>query len=139
MSQAIARIGLFTCVLLACAQAAQAQTPLPRSEVDADAMAIRCELRTWRSPEAVQAFYFYISDARRVVLETDGSSLGNVVQFSRQRIVVSKIGTEIGARTYVFDRMIGALTISIPAAQGSRDPWSISGECQRVDATRPKF
>jgi hypothetical protein len=56
------------------------------------------------------------------------------VQFSRQRIVVSKIGTEIGARTYVFDRMMGALTIAMPATQGS-----ISGECQKVDASRPKF
>jgi hypothetical protein len=139
MHHVITRIGLFSCAMLVCAQAALAQTPSLRSDIDAEATAIRCELRTWRSPEAVQAFYFYISDARRVVLETDGSSLGNVVQFSRQRIVVSKIGTEIGARTYVFDRMMGALTISIPATQGTRDPWSISGECQKVDASRPKF
>jgi len=122
------------------AQAAQAQvvTP-PRAEIDADAIAIRCELRTWRSPEAVQAFYFYISDNRRVVLETDGASLGNVVQFSRQRIVVNKNSVEGGSRTYVFDRMIGALTISMPVTQGSREPWSISGECQRVDASRSKY
>lgn len=139
MSHKIARSGLLIYSLWLCVQAARAQTPPPRSDIDAEAIAIRCELRTWRSPEAMQAFYFYISDARRVVLETDGSSLGNVVQFSRQRIVVSKMGTEIGARTYVFDRMIGALTISMPAAQGSKDPWAISGECQKVDATRPKF
>ena len=139
MCPAITKISLFIGAALICSTATWAQSPPLRSDIDAEAIAIRCELRTWRSPEAMQAFYFYVSDARRVVLEPDGSSLGNVVQFSRQRIVVSKIGTEIGARTYVFDRMIGSLTISMPTVQGSKEPWSISGECQKVDATRPKF
>jgi hypothetical protein len=129
-----------TCLTLLCAQAASAQSVVPpRPEIDADATAIRCELRSWRAPEAAQPFYFYISDNRRTVFETDGNSLGNVVQFSRQRIVVSKNSVEGGTRTYVFDRMVGALTIAMPVTQGAREPWSISGECQRVDASRQKY
>jgi hypothetical protein len=140
MKHAIKSLSMLACLGLLRTQAASAQTVVPpRPEIEPDATAIRCELRTWRAPEAAQPFYFYISDNRRMVLETDGNSLGNVVQFSRQRIVVSKNSVEGGSRTYVFDRMVGALTIAIPVTQGSREPWSISGECQRVDASRQKY
>ncbi|MDE2400226.1 MAG: hypothetical protein KGL90_00985 [Burkholderiales bacterium] len=103
-------------------------------------IAIRCELRTVRSPETTQVLYFYVSDARRTVVETDGNALGNVVQFSPQRIVVTKNAAGGGVRTYVWDRMLGSLTISIPTAPDSKDTWnSLSGDCVKVNAGQQKF
>lgn len=121
-------------------QAAMAQTAtLPKTDLDPALVAIRCELRTARAPEAVQTLYFYLNDARRSVLETDGTALGNIVQYSRQRIVVTKNHGDGGQRTFTFERMIGALTVSMPPATGSREPWTLSGECERIDASRQKF
>ena len=120
---------------------AWAQAPAP--DIEAAAVAIRCELRTIRAPDATQVMYFYVSDARRTVLETDGNPLGNIVQFSRQRIVVTRPPQhEGGIRSFVFDRLVGSLTITLPGpVEGSaRHPmWTLSGDCQRVDASRPKF
>ena len=122
---------------------AGAQAPSPAPEIDAGAVAIRCELRTIRAPEATQVMYFYVSDTRRTVLETDGNPLGNIVQFGRQRIVVTRPPQqEGGIRSFVFDRLLGALTITGPAPMqsASRDPmWTMSGECARVDASKPRF
>lgn len=102
--------------------------------------AIRCELHTSRYPDTLQPLYFYISDTRRTVLETDGNPLGNVVQYTPQRIVVSRNGADGGARNYVFDRMVGALTVSgTSTSNNTREAWTLSGECQRVDASRQKF
>lgn len=127
-----------------CLQPAVAQVMPPKPDIEPAAIAIRCELRTTRAPDAVQPVFFYLSDARRNVLETDGNSLGNVVQYSRQRIVVSKAGPDGSLRSYTFDRMVGALTItqpnlSSPPASGPREPWVLSGDCQKVDATHPRF
>ncbi len=129
--------GLFL-LLQSGGHAVWAQSDSSRSDTDS-ATAIRCELRTARSPDTVQVMYFYISDARRSVLETDGSPLGNVVQFSRQRVVIAKNTAEGGARHFVFDRMIGSLTVSGAPPQGSRESWTLSGDCQKVDASRQKF
>jgi hypothetical protein len=148
---AMARFLCWALVAAPLAKAATAQTVQPKPEVDASATAIRCELRTSRLPDAYQPFYFYLSDARRAVLETDGGTLGNVVQYSRQRVVVSRNLPDGGVRVYTFDRMIGALTITSPNALAapaastgtgtgnSREPWVLSGECQQVDASRQKF
>lgn len=116
---------------------ASAQTgPRP----DASLVAIRCDLHTSRYPDTLQPVYFYINDARRIVLETDGNPLGNIAQYTPQRIVVTKGGPESSNRSYVFDRMIGALTVSgTSAANNTREPWTLSGECQKVDASRSKF
>lgn len=129
--------GLFLLVLAA-GHTAWAQSDVSKSDLDS-ATAIRCELRTARSPDTIQVLYFYLSDARRSVLETDGVALGNVMQFSRQRVVITKNTAEGGARHYVFDRMIGSLTISSVPTSGSREPWTLSGDCQKVDASRQKF
>lgn len=95
--------------------------------------------------------YFYLSEARRTVYETDGNPLGNVVQFGRQRIVVSRSGPDAVQRTYTFDRMIGSLTVvsqgqasALAPNQGGggysgRESWLMSGECLKVDASRQKF
>jgi hypothetical protein len=131
--------GRLLCLALMGAQAAMAQNLPPKSELDPGLVAIRCELRTARAPESVQTLYFYLNDARRSVLETDGNALGSIVQYSRQRIVVSKANADGGARSYTFERMIGALTVTMPAPAGSREPWTLSGECERVDASRQKF
>lgn len=129
--------------LLGSSQAAlaQAASTLPKADLDPALVAIRCELRTARAPEAVQTLYFYLNDARRSVLETDGTALGNIVQYSRQRIVVTKSHADGGQRTFTFERMIGALTVSTPPANGtnSREPWTLSGDCERIDASRQKF
>lgn len=119
-------------------QAVWAQSDVSRSDTDS-ATAIRCELRTARSPDTIQVMYFYVSDARRSILETDGTPLGNVVQFSRQRVVITKNTVDGGARHFVFDRMIGALTISNAPMPGSRESWTLSGDCQKVDASHQKF
>ncbi len=133
----IAFVSLFG-LILAGAHTAQAQAESLRADLDS-ATAIRCELQSARSPDAIQVHYFYLNDARRTVLETDGNALGNVVQFSRQRIVVTKNAAEGGLRYFTFDRMIGALSISNPAGSGSRDGLTLSGGCQKVDASRQKF
>ncbi|RTL26678.1 MAG: hypothetical protein EKK47_20475 [Burkholderiales bacterium] len=119
--------------------AAMAQVPVPKPDLDPGAVALRCELHMARAPETVQVLYFYLSDARRAVYETDGNPLGNVVQFSRQRIVVTRSSTDGGVRNYVFDRMIGSLTMSSPGQMGGKEGWTLSGECLRVDASRQKF
>ena len=120
-----------------------AQGVAPAPEIESGAVAIRCELRTIRAPDATQVMYFYVSDARRTVLETDGNPLGNIVQFSRQRIVVTRPPQhEGGIRAFVFDRLAGSLTITVPGPVDSatRHPmWTLSGDCQKVDASRPKF
>lgn len=118
---------------------AQAQAPIPKPDLDPAAVALRCELHMARSPDTLQVHYFYLSDARRAVYETDGNPLGNVVQFSRQRVVVSRNNADGNVRNYVFDRMIGSLTMSSPGQVGGREGWSLSGECLRVDASRQKF
>lgn len=126
--------------LVLLARAAPAQTiSLGKPDVSAPTMAIRCQVKTLRAPDAEQVFHFYLNDARRQVLDTEGNSLGNIVQFNGQRIVVAKNNAEGGTRTFVFDRMIGALTVTSPAPAGSREPWTLSGECQKVDASRQKF
>lgn len=119
--------------------AAMAQVPVPKPDLDLSAVALRCELHMARAPETLQVLYFYLSDARRAVYETDGNPLGNVVQFSRQRIVVTRSNTDGGVRNYVFDRMIGSLTMSSPGQMGGKEGWTLSGECLRVDASRQKF
>lgn len=125
----LTRVALLGMAALISAAGVQAQT----------LTAVRCDLRSLRSPDADQTLYFYLNDARRQVLDTAGNLLGNVVQFSAERIVVSKAPAEGGARTYTFDRMIGALTVTGAVPPGGREPWSISGECQKVDAGRQKF
>lgn len=141
--QAALRIALAAGSIACAATAARAQAPSPAPEIDAGAVAIRCELRTIRAPDATQVLYFYVSDTRRAVLETDGNPLGNVVQFSRQRIVITRPPQqEGGIRSFVFDRLLGSLTITGPAPMQSvsRDPmWTMSGECVRVDASKPRF
>lgn len=129
------------------------QVPVPKPDLEPGAVALRCELHLARAPETLQVLYFYVSEARRTVYETDGNALGNVVQFGRQRIVVTRSGQEGGLRTYAFDRMIGSLTVSwqapasasptanqaTGAGYASRENWTMSGECQKVDASRQKF
>ncbi len=127
---------------LALVAPSQAQQPIAAApDLEAGATAIRCELRTIRAPDATQVLYFYISDARRTVYETDGTTLGNIVQFSPQRIVVSRSNVvEGGVRAFTFDRMIGSLTVTVPAQAGARESyWAMSGACQKVDAGRQKF
>ena len=122
---------------------AQSVVPSPAPDIEAGAIAIRCELRTIRAPDATQVMYFYVSDARRTVLEPDGNPLGNIVQFSRQRIVVTRPPQhEGGIRSFVFDRLTGSLTVTAPSPMhvAGRDPlWTLSGDCGRVDATRQRF
>lgn len=115
------------------------QAPVPKPDIDANAVALRCELHVARAPETIQVLYFYLSDARRAVLETDGNLLGNVIQYGRQRIVVARNNVEGGTRTYTFDRMIGSLTLTSSGQVGGREGWTMSGECLRVDASRQKF
>jgi hypothetical protein len=139
-----ARRRMAAAALLASALSAGAQAQVaPAQDIESGATAIRCELRTIRAPEATQVMYFYVSDARRTVLETDGNPLGNVVQFSRQRIVVTRPPQqEGGLRAFVFDRLIGSLTVTAPApvqVTGREPIWTLSGECQRIDASKPKF
>jgi hypothetical protein len=133
----------FAFLLGTIAMGAQAQAPTPAPDIESGAIAIRCELRTVRAPDATQVMYFYVSDARRTVLETDGNPLGSVLQFNRQRIVVTRPPQhEGGLRSFVFDRLIGSLTVTAPGPMQSagRDPiWTLSGDCQRVEASRPKF
>lgn len=138
---ALHRLGVLATALLPLLPASTFAQASSRTRPDTDpaAMAIGCDLHTARLPDAVQTVYFYLIDARRAVLETDGNALGNVLQYNAQRIVVTKNQAEGGARTYTFDRMIGSLTVTIPAAPGSREPWIFSGECQKVDASRQKF
>ena len=131
--------GLWPLVGLLSASAAVAQGGLLRPETDASLVAIQCELRSLRSPDADQTLFFYLSDTRRLVLDTAGNLLGNVVQFGPQRILIAKPNAEGGARTYTFDRMIGALTITGPLPAGAREAWTLSGECRKVDASRQKF
>jgi hypothetical protein len=76
---------------------------------------------------------------RRSVLDTDGTALGNIVQYSRQRIVFTRNHADGGQRTFTFECMIGALTVTTPPTSGSREPWTLSGECERIDASRQKF
>lgn len=130
--------GLWPLMAALSAGSALAQGSL-RPEADASLVAIQCELRSLRSPDADQTLFFYLSDARRLVLDTAGNLLGNVVQFGPQRILIAKPNAEGGARTYTFDRMIGALTITGPVPSGAREPWTLSGECRKVDASRQKF
>lgn len=135
-----ATLGLVAIANLAPRVHAQAQAPA--ADIESGAVAIRCELRTVRAPDAAQVMFFYVSDARRTVLETDGNPLGNVVQFNRQRIVISRPPQhESGLRAFVFDRLTGSLTVTVPPPEvASRNPvWTLSGECQKVDASRPKF
>ena len=120
--------------------ASYAQTPPPRSEPPGSLTALRCELRSVRTPEADQIFYFYLNDARRQVLDAGGNQLGNVVQYTDQRVVVTRSGADGGGvRTFTFDRMIGALIITGSPQGGSRASWPVSGDCQRVDSSRQKF
>ncbi len=134
---------LWRCAPLCCALLsggeAWSQTGLLRPEADTSLVAIQCLLRSLRDADADQTLFFYLSDSRRLVLDTAGNLLGNVVQFSPQRIVIGRPNAEGGARTYTFDRMIGALTITGPAPSGGREGWSLSGECRKVDASRAKF
>lgn len=136
-----ARAALMWLAALGVSQVAVAQTLAAGQEMEASATAIRCELRTIREPDATQFMYFYISDVRRAVYETDGTALGQVVQFSPQRIVISRSNVvEGGVRAFTFDRMIGSLTVTVPGQSGAREAlWSISGACQKVDASRQKF
>lgn len=142
-------VAAVSAILPLTAPSAQAQTVVAKPDSDASMQAVRCELRLTRSPDAIQVFYYYLSDARRGVFETDGNALGNVVQFGKQRIVITKNNVEGATRTYTFDRMIGALTITSsgqvgqPAGMSSgtsaREPWTMSGECQKIDASKQKF
>jgi hypothetical protein len=132
-------LGLWTSGMLLSAGTASAQSGLLRADADASLVAIQCELRSLRSPDTDQTLFFYLSDARRLVLDTAGNVLGNVVQFGPQRILIAKPNAEGGARTYTFDRMIGALTITGPLPAGTREGWTLSGECRKVDASRKKF
>lgn len=131
--------GLWLLVAALGTGSALAQSSALRPDADASLVAIQCELRSLRSPDADQTLFFYLSDNRRLVLDTAGNLLGNVVQFGPQRILIAKPNAEGGARTYTFDRMIGALTITGPVPSGAREPWTLSGECRRVDAGRQKF
>lgn len=140
-------------IVVGIAGTAQAQqVPVPKPDLEAGAVALRCELHLARAPETLQVLYFYISEARRTVYETDGSALGNVVQFGRQRIVLTRSGADGALRTYAFDRMIGSLTVSwqapaaavaanqaAGAAYAGRESWTMAGECQKVDTGRQKF
>jgi len=130
-----------TMAMLGAGSSVTAQPLTPAPELEAGATAIRCELRTIRQPDATQILYFYVSDARRTVYETDGTQLGNVVQFSPQRIVISRNNVvEGGVRAFTFDRMIGSLTVTVPAQAGARESlWAMSGACQKVEASRQKF
>lgn len=111
----------------------------PRPVPDA-MIAIRCDLHTSRYPDTLQSMYFYLSDTRRNVFDTDGNSLGNISQYTQQRIIVNKAGGDGNTRTYVFDRMIGALAVSgINSTSSTREAWTLTGECQKVDASRQKF
>jgi hypothetical protein len=149
----LASVAVAACICAGFHAQAQ-QVPVPKPDMEAGAVALRCELHLARAPDTTQVLYFYLSEARRTVYETDGNSLGNVVQFGRQRIVVSRNGPDGVLRTYAFDRMIGSLTVSWQAAAnaasssptqtgaggyGGRENWTLSGECQKVDASRQKF
>jgi len=134
------RIVQATCTFFAIALPALAALAQTGPRPDASLVAIRCDLHTSRYPDTLQPVYFYINDARRTVLETDGNPLGNIAQYTPQRIVVTKGGPDGNGRSYVFDRLIGALTVSgTSAANNTREPWTLSGECQKVDANRQKF
>jgi hypothetical protein len=108
---------------------------------DLTLLAIRCDLHTSRYPDTLQPMYFYLSDTRRNVFETDGSPLGNVAQYTPQRIVVTKNGADGSVRNYTFDRMIGSLTVTgtVTTASNTREAWTLTGECQKVDASKQKF
>ena len=82
--------------------------------------------------------YFYIDDARRSVFDTAGNEIGSVVQYTPQRIVVYRANAEGGARSLTFDRMTGSLTVSTGPGAAPRAP-TLAGECERIDASRPRF
>jgi len=131
-----------TCLLILATSALRSfaqPVAVPKPDIDANAVALRCELLVARAPETIQVLYFYLSDARRAVLETDGNLLGNVIQYGRQRIVVTRNNTDGGVRTYTFDRMIGSLTMTSSGQAGGREAWTMSGQCLKVDASRQKF
>ena len=125
--------------LAALASGASAQAPGPLINAGPGVVAIRCVLSPGPSPETLEVRYFYIDDTRRGVFDTAGNELGSVLQYSPQRVVVYKADAAAGTRTFIFDRMIGALTISAPPGPTSRSPRTLSGECEKVDASRQKF
>lgn len=133
----LAASALASCTLFAALQASAQNGLRP----DPTPQAIRCDLHTSRYPDTLQPMYFYLSDSRRNVFETDGNSLGNIAQYTAQRIVVTKNGTDGSVRNYTFDRMIGSLTVSgtTTGSSGTRDAWTLTGECQKVDANKQKF
>lgn len=135
--QRLAASALASCTLVAALHASAQNGPRP----DPTPLAIRCDLHTSRYPDTLQPMYFYLSDSRRNVFETDGNPLGNIAQYTPQRIVVTKNGADGSARNYIFDRMIGSLTVSgtTTGNSGTRDAWTLTGECQKVDASKQKF
>jgi len=117
------------------ANGAAAQTAGPPNAPGA--IALRCLLSSGRAPEVAELRYFYLDDTRRIVSDLAGNDLGSVLQYTDQRIVIYRANAPGGPRTYTFDRMIGALTITAPP--GARDGATLAGACEKVDASRQKF